>query len=146
MAFPNRSHRTHSVHLTLPAPRPVNTERLPANLFLAHESPKPAVQTLVAIVAHHEIGAIGHRHRPEIVARIDRAVDDPRIDPLGEGFVVEHDPVHEHGFIAKLDGIAGSPHDPFDEILFLVFGKPEHDDVSPLRLAEFDERPARRNN
>ena len=94
---------------------------------------------MVAIVAHHEIGAIRHCHRPEIVARIDRAVDDPRIDPLSEWFVIEHDPVHQHGFIAKLDGIAWSPHNPFDEILFLVFGKPEHDDVSPLGLAEFDE-------
>src|SRR3954471_13833087 len=125
--------------LALSVPRPVNTERFPAYFLLAYEPPKPAVQTLVAIVAHHEIGAIRNCHRPEIVARIDGAVDDPRIDSLGEWFIVEHDPIHQHGFIAKLHGIARCPHHPFDEILFFVFGKPEDDDVSPLRLAEFNE-------
>src|SRR5688572_30577313 len=70
--------------LALAAPRPVYAERLPANFFLTHEPPKPAVQTLVAIVAHHEVGIIGHGHRPEIVTWIDRPVNDPRIDSLGE--------------------------------------------------------------
>src|SRR6476661_1724005 len=100
--------------LALPIPRPVNTERFPAYFLLAYEPPKPAVQTLVTIVAHHEI-----------VARIDGAVDDPRIDSLGKRFIVEHNPVHQHDFIAKLHGIARGPHHPFDEILFFVFGKPE---------------------
>src|SRR6185295_16100331 len=99
--------------LALPVPRPVNTERFPAYFLLADEPPKPAVQTLIAIVAHHEICAIRNGHRPEIVTRIDRAVDDPRIDSLGKRFIVEHNPVHQHGFIAKLHGIARSPHHPF---------------------------------
>src|SRR5437868_2589990 len=121
--------------LALSVPRPVNTERFPAYFLLAYEPPKPAVQTLVAIVAHHEIGAIRHRYRPEIVTRIDRTVDDPRVNPLGEWFIIKHNPVHQHRFIVKLHGIARSPYHPFDEIFFFVFGKPEDDDVSSLRLA-----------
>ena len=39
--------------------------------FPRAQSPKPAVQTLIAIVSHHEIGIFGHGDRPEIVARID---------------------------------------------------------------------------
>src|SRR5262245_39029650 len=125
--------------LTLPIPRPVNTERLPTNFLLPYKPPEPTVQTLVTIIAHHEISALRHGHRPEIVARIDRTVDDPWIDPLGEGLILKHNPVHQHGFIAKLDRIARSPHNSFNKVFFLVFGKPEHNDISPLRFAEFYE-------
>src|SRR5262245_63538174 len=123
--------------LTLPIPRPVNTERLPADFLLPYKPPEPTVQTLVTIIAHHEISALRHGNRPEIVARIDRTVDNTWIDPLGAGLILEHNPVHQHSFIAKLDRIAGSPHNSFTKVFFLVLGNPNHTHISHCRFLDF---------
>ena len=84
--------------ITLPfplaAPRPVNAECFAPNLLLPHIPPKSAVQALVAIVAHHEIGPLRHRHRPEVVSWVDRAIDNARIDTLREGLVIKRRPVY----------------------------------------------------
>src|SRR5215831_17091284 len=66
--------------LPLAAPGPIDAEGLPTNLFFSNEPPKPAVQTLIAVVSHHEIRPFRNRHRPEVVARIDGAIDDAWVD------------------------------------------------------------------
>ena len=79
--------------LPLAAPGPVNAEGFSPDLFFAHKSPKPAVQTLITVVSHDEIGIGRHRHRAEVIARIDRAVDHTRIDALRKRLVVQRRPL-----------------------------------------------------
>src|SRR5206468_8776594 len=40
--------------------RPVNHQRTPHNILLRYKSPVAAVIAIVAIVAHHEVVALGH--------------------------------------------------------------------------------------
>src|SRR5262245_63212000 len=75
--------------LPLAAPGPIDAEGLTPNLFFSYEPPKPAVQTLIAVVFHHEIRPFRNRHMPEVVAGIDDVFDDGGVDALGEGIVVE---------------------------------------------------------
>src|SRR6185437_793682 len=123
-----------------PIPGPIDTKRLPADFFFAHVSPEPAVQTLVAIVAHHEVGSLGDSHRSEIIARIDRAIDHAGVDSLCKSLVVERLAVHEHHLIAKLHGIPRQPNNALDEIFLFILRKSKYDDVTPLRFAECHHR------
>src|SRR5215467_2428070 len=126
--------------LPLAAPGPIDAEGLAPNLLFSHEPPKSAVQTLIAVVSHHEIRPFRNRHRAKVVARIDGAIDDSGVDALGEGLVVERPPIDEHDLALNLDAVPWCANNALDEIFFLVLRKPEDDDVATQRLAELDER------
>ena len=56
------------------APGPIDTKGLASDFLQTHIAPEPAIQALVAIIAHHEIGLVGDGHGTEIITWIDRAM------------------------------------------------------------------------
>src|SRR5687768_14265524 len=75
-------------------------------------------------------------HRAKVIPRIDGAMDHARIDALSEGFIIEYLAIDGDNLIWNLDHVARQADDSFDEVFLLIFRKPEHDHIAPLRIAK----------
>src|SRR5207244_5852161 len=122
----------------LPVPGPVDQERLALDLLHLDETPETAVETLVSVVAHDEVGIRRDFERAEIVARLDLVREDVLVHVLHigfhQGFPVDPDPL-----VADLHRVAWQADHAFDEVLALVLRELEHDDVAPLGFGEPDQ-------
>ena len=100
---------------------PVLHHGLAQDVLAGHEAPEAAVVGIVAVVAHHEIGAVGHPDRSEGVARALPGGHGPwvRVDLFGGGnrAAVDEEPLVPNG-----DLVARQAHHPLDEILGAVLG------------------------
>src|SRR5687768_16034597 len=77
-----------------------------------------------------------NHHRAKVIPRIDGTMDHARIDAMNEGFIVEYLANYEDNLISNLDHVARHADDSFDEVFLLIFRKPEHDHIAPLRIAK----------
>ena len=100
---------------------------LPDDVPLRHESPVPAVEAVVPIVAHHEVVAFRHDLRaPIIVAAVTRKAGTNRPSGCRCGNLAGDDP-HRVTFLRD---------DALDERLLRLVRVVQHDDIADMRLAD----------
>src|SRR5207245_11719958 len=120
---------------------PVGQRTPPDEVVGRHETPLPAVETVVSIVAHHEVLALGNRHRAEIVEAGRDApgilVDTVRLEQCYVPLVPRLP--HVDHLVDDLERLPGEPDDPLDVILALVLGIAEDHDITPRDLRERQE-------
>src|SRR5260370_42220005 len=137
--------------------RPVNQKRTPADGVAVHESPIPAVLTVIAVVAHGEI--LPGRNDDLAVVDIFLYLRSPLRNRVWrhhlasrrrEGVVkgigkyrrgvhsvwfIEALPVDEHIPVDQLQAITGEDDDPLHEMLVIGVRVLENNDVTALELA-----------
>ena len=55
-------------------------QRPAEDLVPFHKTPDPAVLAVVTVIAHHEVGALGHEDRAEIITGLVPEVEDIMLD------------------------------------------------------------------
>ena len=119
----------------IPVPGPVNHKRFSLYLRQIHKFPEPAIITVVAIVSHDKQRMGRDRDRAEIVSRPYCSWDDVGIR-MGPVFVFHGFVVQEYLFIPDFKNISFNANNPFDEILFWIFGELEYDHILPFRIRD----------
>src|SRR5215470_11359333 len=127
----------------LAVPRPVDQERLAADLLALDEAPVAAVLRVVAVVAHDEVRAGRHYRR---LAAVEIAAVSRGHGGNGTGTdirLVEEPAVQHYAIVHDLHGVTAHRHDALDEVPRLVVRILEDHDVAALGLAQAREMRVR---
>ena len=87
---------------------------------------------MVAVIPENKIRGPRDSNRTIVIAGINRAVDDPRIDPLGVRRIIKQRSIHIYDLGPNFDRVSWNPDYAFNEILCLIFREFKYDDVSSL--------------